>query len=74
MCGYSSAKIRDEKVHLGIGYYGGNLEIGNDSYKVDPGKASTMTKERTKMKEKLESYSKAELAEMILEFVDNADE
>ena len=69
MCGYSEFKRNDEKYYLYLGYYGGELKIGNIEYVDNSG-----LKPRAEMKKRLMEMEKEEMAEMILGFVENSEE
>ena len=70
MCGYAHTKIRDEYVDLELGYLENNLTIGKTIFDQDD-----QTKESEKeMINKLNSFYKHELIEMILNFVRNGEE
>ena len=69
MCGYSRFKRNDEIYYLYLGYYGGELKIGNIEYVDNSG-----LKPRAEMKKRLMEMEKEEMAEMILGFVENSEE
>ena len=72
MCGYAVAylmrKDKQQKATIGLGYYGGSLNID------DHGISDDSAEGREDMRAFLMKHTKKELIDMIEQFVDNADE
>ena len=71
MCAGSEAEIRGKKVSLYMGYYGGNISIGDIKYDVDKKKSKVSREELISC---LEGFEKHELAILIADLIDNSDE
>ena len=69
MCAESDAEIRGKKVSVYMGYYGGNISIGDLEYDVD-GKQAT----REDLISCLNEFTKEELSILIADLIDNSDE
>ena len=69
MCASTEAKIRDNAVHVGLGYYGGTISIGNLDYWHDD-KTSPNTKDE--IIECLGRFKKSELIALIVDLVEGS--
>ena len=69
MCGYADAKINGNKADIGLGYYGGSLEVGKLSVY-----NKSSQEEFDAMRKHLITYKKDELAALMLDWVRNAEE
>ena len=69
MCATSDAKIGEVSIDIFIGYCSGTISIGDFEYDAD-GTGAT----REELVERLMKFRKAELATMIADLIDNADE
>jgi hypothetical protein len=76
MCGVSTAKINNEEIELFIGYYGGHIRHNGIDFKKDAWYASRDELELSKEEgiKNLSKFTKDELIDMIIQFVDNAEE
>jgi hypothetical protein len=71
MCGGSEANILGKSVNVYMGYYGGSITIGDNTYSVNKEQGNTTAGE---MLEILSSYHPKELAQLVIDLIDNADE
>jgi hypothetical protein len=69
MCACSETTIKKDKVYIHIGTYDNHLCIDGYKYEEDDDK-----EKRDKMIEKIKSYTKSEIAEMIVSLVENGEE
>lgn len=71
MCGCSWGKVRDKDVNLFIGYEGGNINIddGDIIYTDESGE-----ERRKEFIEQICKYKKIEIANMLADLVENAEE
>lgn len=69
MCGYATGRLGFKKASIYLGYHGGELNVDGLIYKSTYG-----SKEEAAMYEHLLGYTKEALIEMIISFVENADE
>ena len=76
MCAGGNTTIRKEEVSLYMGYYGGSLTIGNLTYDVENEARNRDQKSctRKEMMDKIKSFTKEEIAQMIIDLVDNSEE
>ena len=74
MCGMSDAKLRDKEVDMYFGYYGGSMEIGDVRLDFGDGKTYGENISKEEMRDILDGYSSTELAQLIVDLVENACE
>ena len=69
MCAGSNGTIRENDVTVSMGYYGGNITIGDIEY------TDTSTKEeRNAMAQFMMKFKKTELVNVLLDLIENAEE
>ncbi len=71
MCGTSEAKLNGQDINLFIGDRGGNMDVGGHEYVHHRGFAPTG---RDKVRVFLLRHRKADIVDMVLELVENAEE
>ena len=71
MCAGSESKVLNEEVSLYMGYYGGNISVGDKHYNVKEDEGNVDAGEMIKI---LSSYSSDKLAELIIDLVNNSEE
>jgi hypothetical protein len=72
MCAGANGRLRDKEVSIYMGYYGGNLRIGDAYYTVNEDEGKVMSE--SEMIDLLSKYKKKELATLIVELVRDSDE
>jgi hypothetical protein len=70
MCAISEAKIRGKEVDIYMGYYGGDMSVGDTNYSVGLNKEGN----RSDFIAGLSKYSSKELATLFADLVENAEE
>lgn len=68
MCAGSNTNLKQHKVELYLGYYGGKITIGDVTFK------QGNTTERRRMFEFLSNFEKNDIISMFLDLIDNSDE
>lgn len=71
MCAESDAKLRGKEVRIYMGYFGGDISVGDMVYDVDKEKSKCT---REEMIAELENYEKEELAACIVDLIDNSED
>lgn len=70
MCGTSEAKLGKFNVDIDLGYDGGRLQVGETFYENIEGFKDSPDE----MIKLLEGFKKEELIQLLIDFIDNADE
>lgn len=71
MCASSYTILQDEKVDVYMGWHGGSISIGEINFSVYEGEESCSKEE---LIEKLVKHTKTEIATMICDLIENANE
>lgn len=74
MCAVSEVKIGDFEVRVYMGYYGGEITVRDDVFDVNIKDEQEKLAIRKKIKDLLSGFSSIELAELILELIENSYE
>ena len=74
MCAGSNTKLRGEEVGIYMGYFGGHISIGDLHYYAEINENKSKSCSKGEFINKLKTYTKDEIANMILDLVENSEE